>query len=402
VNVENRARLPAGWEWTTIGKIADTTSGGTPLRSHPEYYKGDIPWIKSGELRDRMINSCKETITESGLRNSSAKIFIKDTVVVALYGATVGRTGILGLNASTNQAVCGIFPKNNSFISKYMFYWLQSQRQNLVDKSMGGAQPNISQGIIRSLAFPLPPLSEQERIVERIESLFTQLDAGVAGLKRLQAALKRYKSSVLKAVFSGNPKWKWKKLGNITNVLRGASPRPKGNPKYYGGSIPWIKISDVTKENGKYLTTTVDTVTHEGAKKSKYLTKGSLILSICATVCVPKILAIDGCVHDGFVYFPDLPPEIDSSFLYYYFESIRSKVIQENRQGMTQVNLNTGIVSNFKIPVLPPDEQIHIVAELEKQLSVMHELEQTIDANLKRAGRLRQAILKKAFEGRLT
>ncbi len=108
-----------------------------------------------------------------------------------------------GMDATTNQAVCGIFPHNNSFIPKYMFYWLQSQRQHLIKISAGGAQPNISQGIIRSLAFPLAPIPEQERIVAKIESLFTQLDAGVAGLKRAQVTLKRYRASVLKAACEG-------------------------------------------------------------------------------------------------------------------------------------------------------------------------------------------------------
>lgn len=163
--------------------------------------------------------------------------------------------------------------------------------------------------------------------------------------------------------------WAWTRLGDITEVLRGASPRPMGNPKYFGGSIPWIRISDVTNEEGKYLTKTIDTVTSDGAKKSRHLQAGSLILSICATVCVPKIMAIDGCIHDGFVYFPTLPKNINTTFLYYYFQSIRQKVNQENRQGMTQVNLNTSIVSDFQIPLPPLPEQERIVGRLEELLS---------------------------------
>ena len=102
--------LPDGWEWTTIGNVAETTSGGTPLRSHIEFYGGKIPWIKSGEFRDGIIRDAEETITDLGLKNSSAKLFPKNTVLVALYGATVGRTAILGLDATSNQAVCGIRP----------------------------------------------------------------------------------------------------------------------------------------------------------------------------------------------------------------------------------------------------------------------------------------------------
>ncbi len=196
--------LPDRWVWTTIGEIAETTSGGTPSRKRPEYYiDGSIPWIKSGELRDGIISEVEESITDEALSNSSAKIFPKGTPVVALYGATVGRTGILGIDAATNQAVCAMFTLENAFIPKFIIHWLQQQRANLIGLSSGGAQPNISQRITRAFPFPLAPLAEQHRIVAEIETHFTRLDAGVAALKRAQANLRRYKASVLKAACKG-------------------------------------------------------------------------------------------------------------------------------------------------------------------------------------------------------
>src|SRR6266498_1038405 len=102
--------LPSSWIWTTIGAIATTTSGGTPSRQHSEYYGGTIPWVKSGELKDGLITMAEETISDIGLNKSNAKLFPAGTTLVALYGATVGRTGILGIDAATNQAVCAIFP----------------------------------------------------------------------------------------------------------------------------------------------------------------------------------------------------------------------------------------------------------------------------------------------------
>ncbi len=195
--------------------------------------------------------------------------------------------------------------------------------------------------------------------------------------------------------------WERKRLGDITRVLRGASPRPKGDPKYYGGTIPWIKISDITSEEGKYLTKTVDTVTPEGVKKSRFLSRGSLILSICATVCVPKILSVDGCIHDGFVYFPDLPKDVDKNFLYYYFQSIRTAVIQENRQGLTQVNLNTGIVSNFQIPLPPLPEQERIINRIEEILSDLDAGVTVLERVRVGLKRYKASVLKAAVEGKL-
>jgi type I restriction enzyme, S subunit len=198
-NGNGQRPLPDGWKWTTIGEVAKTTSGGTPLRKHPEYYGGSIPWVKSGELGDSIVTSVEETITEEGLRNSSAKVFPKGTALVALYGATVGKTGILGLDAASNQAVCAIFPENGLFTAKYMTYWLRSQRDTLIGLSAGGAQPNISQGIIKAFPFPLAPLPVQERIVAEIEKQFTRLDTAVSTLNRLQSNLDRYQASLLKA-----------------------------------------------------------------------------------------------------------------------------------------------------------------------------------------------------------
>jgi len=195
--------LPDGWRWTTIGDVADTTSGGTPSRKNPEYFQGTIPWVKSGELGDGFISKTEEKITDDALRNSSAKLFPSGTVLVALYGATVGKVGILKIEAASNQAVCALFPRNNSFTAKFMFYWLMSQRRELINKSMGGAQPNISQGIVRSHLFPLFPLPEQERIVAEIERRLESrrvVEAAVeAGLKRAG----RLRQAVLRSAFEG-------------------------------------------------------------------------------------------------------------------------------------------------------------------------------------------------------
>jgi len=196
--------------------------------------------------------------------------------------------------------------------------------------------------------------------------------------------------------------WVQVKIGDVLPIIRGASPRPKGDSRYFGGNIPWIKISDITKEKGKYISTTRDHVTEEGAKKSRYLEAGTLILSNSGTVCVPKILAVDGCIHDGFIAFPELPGEFNILYLYHFFDKIRPQIINENRQGITQVNLNTTIVKNIDLPVAPPKEQNRVVAEIEKQF---YRLDEAV-ANLKRIKtnlkRYKASVLKAAVEGRLT
>lgn len=158
------------WRYLKIEDFCSTGSGGTPSRSKPEYYEGgDIPWIKSGDLKDSKIYDANEYITAAGLENSSAKIVEKDSILIAMYGATVGRLAILGINAATNQAICNIRPDTTIADIKYLYYFLKSKFSYFVENAVGGAQPNISQGLIKSLEVPLPSLDEQKRIADILD-----------------------------------------------------------------------------------------------------------------------------------------------------------------------------------------------------------------------------------------
>jgi type I restriction enzyme S subunit len=194
--------LPTLWKFVRLGDIAKTTSGGTPRRDKPHFYGGKIPWVKSGELADRIVYETSEAITEEAIKSSSAKVFPKGTLCIALYGATVGKLGILGVDAATNQAVCAIFP-SDELDTRYLYRFFESIRRALVEQGKGGAQPNISQAIIRDTQIPIGPIVEQRRIVAEIEKQFARLEAGVTALRGVQANLRRYRAAVLKAACEG-------------------------------------------------------------------------------------------------------------------------------------------------------------------------------------------------------
>ncbi|MCP4146898.1 MAG: hypothetical protein GY757_04025, partial [bacterium] len=196
--------------------------------------------------------------------------------------------------------------------------------------------------------------------------------------------------------------WKDTKLGDLCEVVRGGSPRPMGDPRYFSGKIPFIKIADITRIKGDKVFDANTKVNEEGAKRSRLLRKGSLILSNSGTVCVPKFLGVDACIHDGFVTFLDLSEGITLKFLFHYFNFLRPYVIQKHRQGITQVNLNTTIVREFEVMVPPLSEQHRIVGKIEELFS---DLDAGIDSLKKARAQLkiyRQAVLKYAFEGKLT
>ena len=186
-----------------LGEVCETTSGGTPLKSHKEYYEGGtIPWLRSGEVCKKDIEAAECFITPSGMENSSAKLFPVNTVLVAMYGATAGQVGILRFPATTNQAICGILPSTR-FVPEFLYYALLQQKAALVRRAVGGAQPNISQEKIREVVLPLPSLAEQERVVARLERAEGVSRRVVALAQAGVAQCGVYRRAVLSEAFGG-------------------------------------------------------------------------------------------------------------------------------------------------------------------------------------------------------
>ena len=167
-------KLPDGWCLTILGSIGTWQSGATPSRLRKDYYGGNIPWLKTGDLNDGIITNIPEFITEKALKETSVKLNPTDGILIAMYGATIGKIGILSFPATTNQACCACL--DYKIDKMYIFYFLLSNRINFVSMGGGGAQPNISKEKIVNTTFPLPPLAEQKRIVSKIEELFHQLN----------------------------------------------------------------------------------------------------------------------------------------------------------------------------------------------------------------------------------
>ena len=167
-NYKPTIKIDPAWETVPLGEVCVTSSGGTPKSSNREYYEnGTINWLKSGEVANGYIYATEQKITEKALQESSAKVFPPETVVIAMYGATAGQVGILKIESSTNQAVCGILP-NKMFEPDFLYLYLLSKHDYFVSQSTGGAQPNISQMLIRKTLVPIVPIDEQKRIVSEI------------------------------------------------------------------------------------------------------------------------------------------------------------------------------------------------------------------------------------------
>ena len=167
--------VPQKWSWTTLGKIGKWQSGSTPRRLNKDYYNGDIPWLKTGDLNDGYITHIPEYITEKALNETSVKPNPSGSVLIAMYGATIGKIGILTYPATTNQACCAC-ETFNGIDKEFLFFFLLSHRDEFIKMGGGGAQPNISKEKIINTYIPLPPFAEQKRIVSAVRKTFVQLD----------------------------------------------------------------------------------------------------------------------------------------------------------------------------------------------------------------------------------
>jgi len=175
-----------GWEVKKLGKLCITSSGGTPSKTHKEYYEGgNIPWLRSGEVAQGFIYNTEICITEEGLNNSSAKYFPTNTVVVAMYGATVGQVGIIKNRMTTNQAICGIFP-NELFVPTFLMFFLKGMKPVYLKDAAGGAQPNISQGVIKNTLVPIVSIALQQQFASKIEAIEHQKELTKKSIREVE------------------------------------------------------------------------------------------------------------------------------------------------------------------------------------------------------------------------
>lgn len=449
--------LPGGWVWTRLEDASkEFIGGGTPSRQIHEYFGGNIIWLTPTEVPKNKIvilKDSKEKITESGLKHSSARIIPKDSVLLTSR-ASIGYVAIAGCDVTTNQGFAS-FVCSDAIYNFFLAYWLWANKQMLESNATGTTFKEISKSKLRDFYLPLPPLPEQRAIVSKIEQLFSDLDNGIENFKKAQAQLKLYRQSVLKAACEGklvpteadlaraqgrdyeaadvllariqkerrekwNGKgkhkeaeepdvskmptlpdgWIWVNIDQLSEVVRGASPRPAGDPKYFGGNIPWITVGEITKDKKIYLNSVENFVTEEGKKASRFIEEGTFLLTNSgATLGVPKITLISGCINDGSVALLGLDETL--KFYLYFFLFTQTNKLRQINQGAAQPNLNTTIVKRIILPLPPLTEQRRIVTEVERRLSVCDKMEATMTESLQKAESLRQSILKKAFEGKL-
>ncbi len=381
--------------------IGDIVSGATPKTTVAENFGGAIPWLTPADLSgytQKYISHGARNLTKQGYDSCSTQIMPSGTVLFSSR-APIGYTAIAKNPICTNQGFKSIVPK--PFVnSEFLYYQLIYLRKTIQEMGSGTTFKEISAKKFGAVQVIVPPLPEQERIVARIEKLLSQLDASVAELKMAKERLKVYRQAVLKEAFAICSETV--RIRELCNVVRGGSPRPAGDERFYNGTIPFLKVADLTNIPGMYLTKFSSTIKKAGLKRTRLVSANTLLLSNSgATLGVPKICRFQTTFNDGIAAFLDLDEKREYLPYHYYFWMSQTLALRAINQGAAQPNLNTAIIGNVLIPHCSYAEQKEISQQIEARLSVCDNIEKTVDTALQQAEALRQSILKNAFEGGL-
>ena len=382
--------VPSSWVWTTLGEIGNWQSGATPSRLRKDYYGGNIPWLKTGDLNDGYISDIPEYITETALKETSVKLNPKDSVLIAMYGATIGKVGILSFPATTNQACCAC---TDYLVKKmYLFYFLLANREKFIAMGGGGAQPNISKEKIVSTLIPLPPKQEQSRIVEGIEHWLSLVDCIEKNKDNLQRTIKEAKSKVLDLAIHGKLVPQDPTDEPAAELLKRINPNAEitsDNGHYQKLPEGWcripllslcncyqpqtIPISQLDK-NGKYPVYGANGII---GRYNQYNHKEEEILLTCrGATCgeVNKSQPYSWVNGNAMIVHPLY--DIDNHFLYYLshtFKNHQGLISGTAQPQITRVNLGKILIC------LPPlDEQHRIVAKIEEIFAQLDAIEASL------------------------
>lgn len=267
--------------------VSKITSGGTPKSSEASYYDGDIPWLNTKEVNFNRITKTERCITENGLNNSSAKWIPKGAVIIAMYGATAAKVAYSLIDLTTNQACCNLIIDNNIANSQFVYYYIKSSYEDLLNLACGAAQQNLSVGVIADFSILLPSLVEQNRIVSILGSLDDKIDL----LHRENATLEAMAETLFRQWFIEEAKENGICLGEVVKTTSGGTPSRKKEEYYYNGNIAWVKSKEL---QCSYILDTEEKITEDAVANSsaKLLPENSILIAMYgATVGEYGILA---------------------------------------------------------------------------------------------------------------
>jgi len=416
--------IPSHWAvWKVTHGFNRIGSGTTPKSDNPLFYDGTIPWITTSELREDTILDTSQKVTQEAVAlHSALKVYPQGSLAIAMYGATIGRLGILGMDATVNQACC-VFSEPTVFDTRFVYYWLWMRRPVLISLSTGGGQPNLSQDDLKKLWIPIPSIGEQRAIVRFLDHKTAQIDALIAKKQSLLDKLTEQRLALItQAVTKGlDPTvatrdagaawlgkipahWSTSRVKFVAKVGNGSTPS-RDNPEYwFDGDFPWLNSSVVNRE----VVDSADQFVTGVALKECHLPiiePPAVLVGITGqgkTRGMSSKLTFRATINQHLVYVKPYGDSINVDYLHHIFERAYAYLRNESDAGgSTKGAITCSQIENLAIPLPPLAEQEQIVRFVDGDYSRISRLQKKVKAALQRLQEYRAALITNAVTGKI-
>jgi type I restriction enzyme S subunit len=380
------------WKEYKFSDLMEIFGGGTPKTTVPEYWGGNIPWLSVQDFNNgkKYCFDAEKKITEKGLKESSTKILKKGQIIISARG-TVGVISMLGRDMAFNQSNYGINANSELTENEFLYYLLKHNIANFISNSYGAVFDTITKETFDQIIVSIPEKPEQKSIA----SILSTLDDKIDLLHRQSKTLEALAETLFRQWFveEADESWEVQPLGNLVTVKRGGSPRPIQDYLSTSG-LRWLKISDVTSIESPFIFEIKEHIKEDGLSKTVFLNKGSIVLSNSATPGIPKLLQVDTCIHDGWLYFPK--SYFSNEFLYLLFNMIRPQLLMQGN-GSIFTNLKTDIIKEYKIAIPPED---HLLV-LQTKIKYLFDKQLFNTIQIRTLTQLRDTLLPKLMSGEI-
>jgi type I restriction enzyme, S subunit len=424
VNVDWVTAVPIQWEMIRIKHGFRTIGSGTTPPSNEElYYGGSIPWVNTSELRENIITHTERSVTNEAVREFSAlRVYPKNSILLAMYGATIGRVAVLGVNATVNQAVC-VMADPERFSVSYVFYGLQASRSILDSIATGGGQPNLNAEKVKDHTLPCPPIEEQSAIADYLDRETTHIDTLIAEKERLLALLEAKRTALIsRAVTSGiNPNvlikasgqqwlgtipdhWEIMPIKYLATVGNGSTPLVDNEDYWDDDGFPWMNSSVV---NSMVVDIPSRYVTEKALRECHLpmVAPPAVLVGITGqgkTRGMAALLNIETTINQHLAFIKPRDNRISAGYLCHAlghaYEFLRS---DSDGAGSTKGAITCEQLANLRIPVPPSDEQCDICTLIEKEVAASVTLIKQVNRSVELLTERRAALITAAVTGQI-